>query len=130
LYRAVQEGGAALVGIGCDVENVVRFRDILYNKAFLSNVFTDNEIRYCMNKEKPELYLARKFTAKEAVFKALSLLNENVPLKSIEVSEGRKINSDVRIKYKSESRRYRIFVSISNANEIVFASSLAEKYRR
>ena len=120
----------AMFGIGCDIERIDRFKKVLKNKRFLLNIFSHNELRYCLAKAKPELYLASKFACKEAVFKALSSLNEGIPLKLIEILNKDRSGSMVRIPYQRIDKQYRIFVSTSNTKDIVFASSIAERRSR
>ena len=126
LLNRIRNKEVSVVAAGCDIENVNRFKKVLKNKRFLSNVFTDNEIRYCFNKKKPEVYLARKFAGKEAVFKALSSLGEDVPLGLIEVLDKDKKNV-VQISYNVIKHRYRILVDVSNTKDTVLASAVAQR---
>jgi len=117
-----------MVGIGCDIERVQRFKKILKNKRFLSNVFTDGEIKYCFRKKHPEVYLAEKFVGKEAIFKAISSLGESVPLKFIEILNKNKIGNTARLLCKTMNKNYRISVDYARIKEnIVFATSIAER---
>ncbi|MBF0540540.1 MAG: holo-ACP synthase [Nitrospirae bacterium] len=64
-------------GIGVDiVENKrIQFAVERYGERFLKRVFTDNEIKYCMEKFKSYPCLAARFAAKEAFIKASNGLN-------------------------------------------------------
>ena len=115
-----------MTGIGCDIERIDRFRKVLNNKEFLSNIFTDEEMQYCYGRKRPELYFARKFASKEAVFKALASLGHSIPLKLIEIISKDKDNM-VRIQHKNIKKGYKIFVSISDEKEVVLASSIVQK---
>ena len=61
-------------GIGTDIIGVDRIKTILcgdHRESFIQRVFTENEIRYCESKYRPEMHYAARFAAKEAFFKAL-----------------------------------------------------------
>ena len=61
-------------GIGTDIIEIVRIKTILngdHSESFIERVFTENEIRYCESKYRPEIHYAARFAAKEAFFKAL-----------------------------------------------------------
>jgi len=86
----------AIKGIGSDiveVSRISRLRD-KYGKRFLKRVYTRGEIAYCESKEHPEVHLAGRFAAKEAIAKAVyqSGYNTIIPFSDIEIlndSEGR-----------------------------------------
>ena len=63
------------ISCGTDIIEIERIKQSIENlgDAFLNRVFTENEIKYCesKNNQKYQHYAAR-FTAKEAVFKAVS----------------------------------------------------------
>ena len=63
------------ISCGTDIIEIDRIKQPIENlgDAFLNRVFTENEIKYCesKNNQKYQHYAAR-FTAKEAVFKAVS----------------------------------------------------------
>ena len=63
------------ISCGTDIIEIDRIKQSIENlgDAFLNRVFTENEIKYCegKNNQKYQHYAAR-FTAKEAVFKAIS----------------------------------------------------------
>lgn len=58
---------------GIDIAEVGRFRKLPYktNKNFYNKIFTENEIKYCIDKADPYQHFAARFAAKEAVIKAL-----------------------------------------------------------
>ncbi|MCQ9207321.1 MAG: 4'-phosphopantetheinyl transferase superfamily protein [Omnitrophica bacterium] len=116
-----------MVGIGCDIERIDRFKRILKNKNFLCRIFTKCEIRYCLGNKNPELYLARKFACKEAVFKALGSLGQSLSLDLIEISSLNGRKSIARIQQKSVRDRYKILLDVSDTGKLVFASSIASE---
>ena len=74
-----------IIGIGVDIEDISRFRNLPYekNKLFYGRIFTLNEINYCLNKSNPSQHFAVRFCAKEAFMKAM--LKEVKDYKKIEV---------------------------------------------
>lgn len=62
-------------GIGVDVLNVARMSAIVARRgdAFLRRVFTPDEIAYCQRHQNPAPSLSARFSAKEAVIKALGM---------------------------------------------------------
>lgn len=119
-----------MISVGCDIEAIARFREVLDNEGFLNNVFTQGEIEGSMKKPEPEASLARKFAGKEAVFKALSSLGENVPLKMIEIPDAENPKTYAKILRNKVSGKYNVFVSIASTKDTVFASSVAERIKR
>ena len=63
--------------IGTDIERISRFSKYSQNPSdnFLKRIFTEDEINYCFSHKNPEQHLAVRFSAKEAVYKALSSMN-------------------------------------------------------
>ena len=61
-----------LIGIGIDVVEVSRIRSSLdeFGERFLTRIFTAAEREYCESQKRPELHLAARFAAKEAIAKA------------------------------------------------------------
>ena len=62
-----------LIGSGIDVVEVSRIKSSLdeFGEKFLTRIFTEAERDYCQNQKMPELHLAARFAAKEAIAKAL-----------------------------------------------------------
>ena len=65
--------GGVLVGLGCDLIEVQRIREVLerHGDRFLDRVFTDEERAYCFSMAHPHKHLAARWAAKEAIFKAI-----------------------------------------------------------
>ena len=63
----------ALIGLGIDLVEVRRIRDLLvkHGERFKTRTFTDAEIRYCDHCADPAIHYAARFAAKEAGAKAL-----------------------------------------------------------
>ena len=62
-------------GIGCDCIEVERFRTAIRRSgiAFLSRLFTVDEMAYCNRNKDPAFCFAGRFAAKEALAKALGV---------------------------------------------------------
>lgn len=63
-----------VVGVGTDIIEIARVQKAAANKQnsrFIKRVFTENEISFCTAKRNPWPSFAARFSAKEAVFKAL-----------------------------------------------------------
>ena len=60
-------------GIGIDLVNIDRIKKAVdrWGQKFLSRVFTENELSYCLQKKTPYPSLAVRFAAKEAFIKAI-----------------------------------------------------------
>ena len=58
--------------IGCDILNIEHFKQVFNNStAFLNRVYSKNEIEEYHKRNDDINYLASRFSAKEALFKAL-----------------------------------------------------------
>lgn len=65
---------------GTDIIEIERIKESIetLGERFLKRVFTVNEIAYCESKKKVKYqHYAARFAAKEAVFKAISILLDN-----------------------------------------------------
>lgn len=62
-------------GVGVDILNVHRMAEVVARRgdAFLKRVFTPDEIAYCLRHQNPAPSLSARFSAKEAVIKALGV---------------------------------------------------------
>lgn len=58
-------------GLGIDLVEISRMKKLVARESFLKKVFTPSERRDCEGRFKPEVSLAGRFAAKEAVMKAL-----------------------------------------------------------
>ena len=66
------------MAIGVDIEDIERFKN--KSQEFLDRIYTKSEQEYCLSKPNPEKHFAVRFSAKEAVIKALTALNIKHPL--------------------------------------------------
>lgn len=61
-----------VIGTGIDIVETARVRDSLekFGDRFLNRCFLPDEVAYCRSMKFPELHLAARFAAKEAISKA------------------------------------------------------------
>jgi len=61
------------IGVGVDIINVSRFRNMPFEKksSFYKKIFHDNEINYCLKFKDPYTHFAGKFALKEALIKSI-----------------------------------------------------------
>jgi len=71
-----------IVNIGTDIEEVSRFENL--EEKVLARLFTPKEIEYCFSKKNVAQHLAARYSAKEAVYKALPF--DEIAFKKIEIS--------------------------------------------
>jgi fatty acid synthase subunit alpha len=88
--------------VGVDVENFDGLN--IYNETFVSRNFTSGEQEYCRQAPSPQASFAGRWSAKEAVFKALGVSSKGggAPLSDIEI-------------VKDESGAPQVKVSISDS---------------
>lgn len=116
------------VTCGIDIIEIERIKESIEKskEAFLSRVFTENEIKYCESRKKQKYqHYAARFAAKEATFKALSWKIDDkysISWKDFEVvniEEGRPILKIVGIDLKDIEN---IDISISHCKEYAIAN--------
>ena len=107
--------------IGIDIEEVKRFKSLIKNKAFLTRVFSQQEIDYCLSKKNAIEHFAVRFSGKEAVWKALN--NSKIQITSISFKNLKNGNPVVFINNKKVSN---IQVSFSHTKTTVVAVAVLE----
>ncbi len=62
-----------VISVGVDLVRIERFQRVLerHRERLLARIFTDGERQSCEGRKRPEIHLAARFAAKEAVMKAL-----------------------------------------------------------
>ena len=79
-----------MIFVGTDIVEVSRIRKLIDSKGdrFLSHIYDKIEVEYCSTRVNPALHYAGRFSAKEAVKKALlsSGLFDYILLKDIVIS--------------------------------------------
>lgn len=102
---------------GIDIVSVQRFRDVPYkkNEKFYSDIFDNEEIKYCLKFKDPYPYFAAKFATKEAVRKAA---RKPIHMPDIHTSHG---SNDEPIVECKELHGKEIQVSLSHEKDIAVA---------
>lgn len=107
--------------IGVDIVEVKRIGRLIKDRHFLARVYTPEEIRYCSGKKNAAQHFAVRFSAKEAVWKALQ--DPKVGLKDIGVSNCPSGKPDAVIRGK---KRRNIDISLSHTDEYAVAVALVK----
>jgi|TARA_Y100000996_G_C22455853_1_gene615886 holo-[acyl-carrier protein] synthase len=127
-----------IYGIGTDIVNINRIRtSIKKNKnAFKTKVFTNFEIQVCDKRaNKVECY-AKRFAAKEALFKAIGLKNK-LNFKDVEIRNNTSGLPNFLITGKSlinlkkifKNKRFKIHLSLSDDKPWAVASVIVFLYK-
>ena len=111
-----------IFNIGIDIISIERFKKKEYdkNKKFYQKIFTNSEIRYCLEFKNSSEHFAGKFAIKEAVRKSIK---EKIPFNKILTIHK---NSKPRVILKRKLN-YEFLVSVSHEANIAFAVVIALK---
>lgn len=117
---------------GTDIIEVDRVKDAILNtKGFRERVYTKNEIEYAENKGELVKYehYAGRFAAKEAVYKAMSKIDNSISWKQIEIlndtnNKGRPFVNIYDNQGKVRKDVNKIDVSISHIKELAIANAV------
>jgi holo-[acyl-carrier protein] synthase len=109
------------MNIGIDIEEVERFVKHVKDKKFLGRIFAKEELSYSILRKNAAQCLAARFAAKEAVWKALSTINE-FNIADISVRNTKDGKPQVYIKNKKYKR---IDISLSHTDKYVAAVAIA-----
>lgn len=116
--------------IGTDIVSVPKISksiNSLNNDKFVRRIFTFEEVKYCQNKNNPEIHFAGRFAAKEAITKAFLSSEQisSISMKSIEIISGKdrvpQVNLDMTFQFE-----YSCKVSISHTEEFAVAYAILE----
>ena len=107
-------------GVGTDIADVGRFRDLPYNKnkIFYAKIFSTDEIKYCLSKKDPYPHFAVRFSAKEAVIKAVGLNLAKVG--DIGIINDKNGQPHVKIK----KRKFDVLISLSHTKDYAVAFAI------
>ena len=107
--------------IGTDIEKISRFAKYSNpSDEFLKRIYTKNEITYCFSRKNPEQHLAVRFSAKEAVYKALSSMGtDDIHYSDIEIkSDERGVPFVNLLTEKYDNLIFRLSLSHGNGSSI------------
>ena len=107
-------------GLGTDVVEIRRFRELDFNAPFFSRVFTQNELIYCRKHADSAPHFAATFAGKEAVVKAMNshwqlLVSEIEILRNLDGSPYTSIN---------ENTDFEVLVSLAHSEDYAVAVAL------
>jgi len=112
-----------ILGIGTDIVEILRIKNLIKNKSFIKRIFTKSEI---LNSEKTKSkanYFSKRFAAKEALVKAIGTgFRKSINFKDICVVNDKlgkpniKYNNNVKklIISKFKIKRFNLFLSLSD----------------
>ena len=111
-----------IFNIGIDVIYIERFKkkEFAKNKKFFQKIFTNSEIKYCLEFKNSSEHFAGKFAIKEAVKKSIK---EKIPFNKILTIHK---NSKPRIVLKMKLN-YEFLVSVSHESNMAVAIVIALK---
>jgi len=113
--------------IGVGIVDIHRFDDeIINNRTFIENIFTEDEISYCMAYARPAHHLAVHFAAKMAVIKAVAPSDFVPEMKDIEVTNEDSGIPMVKI-LTNEGEKFEFKISLSHSDSQVVAFVIAER---
>ena len=112
------------IGVGIDIINVSRFRNMPFEKksSFYKKIFHDNEINYCLKFKDPYTHFAGKFAIKESVIKSINI-KENF-LKIITDHNNKKPTVSI-----SGKKDYKFSASITHEKDYAIGIVIAKKIR-
>lgn len=116
-------------GIGVDIESIKRFKKYTSDKngAFVKKIYTQKEIDYCFLSKTPEIHLAARFCAKEAIYKAFcSIGKKDLGFQDVEI-----LNNADKVPYvnflKEGLEQFSCKLSLSHSKDNALASAIVAK---
>ena len=124
-----------ILGLGIDLIKNQRINSLLKNKAFIKRTFSKKEINN-LKKNSKKNYFAKRFAAKESFSKSFGTgIRDGLNFKDIEILndklgkpyflKNRKI--DTFIKKRFNTKRYNLFLSISDEKDYSIAITMIQK---
>jgi len=107
-------------GLGTDIVEIRRFRELENDAPFFSRVFTQDELTYCQSYPDPAPHLAATFAGKEAVVKAMNS-QKQLSVSRIEVLRNDNGSPYVRIEAQTEIE---VLVSLAHSEQNAVAVAL------
>lgn len=122
-----------ILGIGNDVVSIARIEEVenQFKGKFLQRIFTQNEIDFSSKKSSPEIFLAKRFAAKEAFAKAIGLgIGRGINFTDIEITNDEFGKPEIKILNDKENFLKKLFccesfaIHLSLSDEKTFASAM------
>jgi len=112
-----------IYGIGVDIIDNNRVKDLIKKKNFLKRIFSKEELAIIKTKKKKVLFLAKRFSAKEAFVKSLGTgFRNNLCFKDISILNDKKgkpyfkFNHKIKniLKKKYRLTKFKVYLSLSD----------------
>ena len=124
-----------ILGIGVDIVQNKRIKELIKNKIFINRTFGKKEIMISKKFFNKTNYFAKRFSAKEALAKALGTgFRNNLNLKDIQIlndklgkpyfRKTKKINNLIYKKFKV--KKYNLYLSISDEKDYSIAFTIIQ----
>ena len=124
-----------IIGIGVDIIQNKRIKNLLKNKKFLGRIYSNRELKLSKQNKNKVAYFAKRFAAKEAFSKALGTgLRSGLEFKDIEIVndkvgkplyvKNKKIIKIVKNKFKIKN--FNSFLSISDEKDYSTAFTIIQ----
>jgi holo-[acyl-carrier protein] synthase len=124
-----------ILGIGIDVIQNKRIKNLINNKSFIERTFGKNEVKFSKKTINKVNYFAKRFAAKEAFAKSLGTgFRNNLNLKDIEILNDRigkpyyykskKMNNIIKKLFKI--KKFNLFLSISDEKDYSIAFTILQ----
>ena len=111
------------IGIGVDIANVNRFRNLNNKEKFIEKIFTKREIGFCQSKVNAAERFAARFAGKEAVIKAFTPHNRKLYLKDIEIIKENEFPEVI----VNNTKGFSIKLSLSHEHDYAMAFALVTR---
>ena len=124
-----------ILGIGVDIIQNKRLKNLIFNKKFLSRTFSKNEIKISKKISSKTNYFSKRFAAKEAFAKSIGTgFRDNLNFKDIEILNDKKGKPfyfkskkiDTIVKKKFKIKNYNLFLSISDEKDYSIAFTIIQ----
>ena len=124
-----------ILGIGVDIIQNKRLKNLIFNKTFLSRTFSKNKIKISKNILSKTNYFSKRFAAKEAFAKSIGTgFRDNLNFKDIEILNDKKGKPfyfkskkiDTIVKKKFKIKNYNLFLSISDEKDYSIAFTIIQ----
>ena len=124
-----------ILGIGVDVIQNIRIKNLIKNKKFLNRTFSKKELSYSKKNKNKTNFLAKRFAAKESLSKSLGTgFRNNLNFKDIQILndkmgkpyyfKSKKIDKIINKRFKI--KKYNLFLSISDEKEYSIAFTILQ----
>ena len=125
-----------ILGIGVDVVESKRIRNLIYKKTFLKRTYSPRELKLASKRRKNISYYANRFAAKESFAKSIGTgFRNNLNFKDIEILndkigkpyflKSKKIEQIILKKFKT--KKFNMFLSISDEKDYSVAFTIIQK---